>query len=382
MRFRVVAGMAAAVFVPALFFSIAMFSGRSVSAQSNHPQAQLQPQTLPQPGPVQPASPKQVKTYLHPVRKFVLAVPLGADLAERGDAVHVSIRSRRGYIINIQTGDMNPALTLAQMASKLEAQYLGLGKPWSRKIGGKDTQVAGLQAIESLYEGANTRVKVIIARGAKTDFVFIFFAPADNFEKLLNEFNWFLLNFQPNPADLLSIVKAPASVKKPPAMPTVPPKRFSQSGYGYSIQYPGDWEVTRPSDTKVTFSGKKGTTAFQVFVSIQNVRPAEAKTPGEAANQVLADLKASLTREAADLSIVGEKPLTYKNGNLSLAGRQMVVIYTYAGQRYRKWALVLPRPTGTIAHIWSYTAPDSQFLEFRPIADAMLKSWTIQPGNG
>ncbi len=380
MRFRVAAGMAAAVFVPAVFFSIVLFAGRLVSAQSNPPQTQ------PQPGPVQPASPKQVKTYLHPVRKFVLAIPLGADLAERGDAVHISIRSRRGYIINIQTGDANPALTLAQMASKLEAQYLGLGKPWSRKIGGKDTTVAGLQAIETMYEGANTRVKVIIARGAKTDFVFIFFAPVDAFGKLEYEFDWFLLNFQPNPADLLSVVKsgakASASPEKPAAMAAVPPKRFSQSGYGYSIQYPGDWEVTRPSDTIATFSGKKGTAAFQVVVDIQNVKPAEAKTPGEAADQVLADLKASLTREAADLSIIGEKPLTYKSGNLSLAGRQMVVVYTYAGQRHRKWAVVLPRPDGMVAHIWSYTAPDSRYQEYRPIADAMFKSWIIPPGSG
>jgi hypothetical protein len=35
-----------------------------------------------------------------------------------------------------------------------------------------------------------------------------------------------------------------------------------------------------------------------------------------------------------------------------------------------------------MAHIWSYTAPENQFLEYRPIADAMLKSWTIQPGSG
>ena len=376
MRFRGTAGLTAGVLAPLALASFVLFSGPPVFAQPVLAQSSQTQSPSPQ-----PASPKQVKTYLHPIRKFLLAVPLGAELAERDEAVQVSIRSRRGYIINIQTGDANPDLTLSQMVAKLEARYLGAGKPWARKIGSKPTKLAGLKAFEALYEGANTRVKVMIARGTKTDFVIIFFAPAKLFLKLLVDFDWFLANFKPNPADLMETAAAPGA-NRLPALASPPPKRFSRSGYGYTIQYPGTWEAATPSDTKVTFSGKKGSVAFQVIVSIQNVRPPAAKTPGEAALKVLADLKSSLTREASDFAIIGEKPLTYRNGDLSLAGRQMVVTYTYAGQRYRKWALVLPRPTGTVTHIWSYTAPDVRFKEFRPFADAMLKSWTIKPGNG
>lgn len=374
MRFRGAAGLMAGVLAPLAplaLASVALFSGSPVLAQSSQTQSPSS----------QPASPKQVKTYLHPISKYLLAVPVGAELAERGEAAQVSIRSRRGYIINIQTGDANPDLTLLQMVGKLEAQYLGAGKPWNRKIGSKPTKVAGLKAIENLYEGANTRVKVMIVRGMKTDFVIIFFAPAESFRKLVVDFDWFLANFKPNPADLMETAAAPGA-NRPPALDSALPKQFSRSGYGYTIQYPGTWEVATPSDDTATFSGKKGTDAFQVVVSIQNVRPPAAKTPAEATEKVLADLKASLTREATDFAIIGEKPLTYRNGDLSLAGRQMVVTYTYAGQRYRKWALVLPRPTGTVTHIWSYTAPDVRFKEFRPFADAMLKSWTIQPGSG
>lgn len=379
MRFRGAAGLMAGVLAPLAplaLASVALFSGSPVLAQ-----AVLAQSSQTQSPSSQPASPKQVKTYLHPISKYLLAVPVGAELAERGEAAQVSIRSRRGYIINIQTGDANPDLTLLQMVGKLEAQYLGAGKPWNRKIGSKPTKVAGLKAIENLYEGANTRVKVMIVRGMKTDFVIIFFAPAESFRKLVVDFDWFLANFKPNPADLMETAAAPGA-NRPPALDSALPKQFSRSGYGYTIQYPGTWEVATPSDDTATFSGKKGTDAFQVVVSIQNVRPPAAKTPAEATEKVLADLKASLTREATDFAIIGEKPLTYRNGDLSLAGRQMVVTYTYAGQRYRKWALVLPRPTGTVTHIWSYTAPDVRFKEFRPFADAMLKSWTIQPGSG
>ena len=355
MRFRGAAGLMTGVLAPLALASVALLSGSPVLAQ-----AVLAQSSQTQSPSSQPASPKQVKTYLHPISKYLLAVPVGAELAERGEAAQVSIRSRRGYIINIQTGDANPDLTLLQMVGKLEAQYLGAGKPWNRKIGSKPTKVAGLKAIENLYEGANTRVKVMIVRGMKTDFAIIFFALAESFRKLVVDFDWFLANFKPNPADLMETAAAPGE-NRPPALDSALPKRFSRSGYGYTIQYPGTWEVATPSDDTATFSGKKGTDAFQVVVSIQNVRPPAAKTPAEATEKVLADLKASLTREATDFAIIGEKPLTYRNGDLSLAGRQMVVTYTYAGQRYRKWALVLPRPTGTVTHIWSYTAPDVRF---------------------
>ena len=162
----------------------------------------------------------------------------------------------------------------------------------------------------------------------------------------------------------------------------IAPKRFAEPGYGYSIQYPGDWVVTQSSANTAIFSGKKGTDAFHAIISIQNVKPPEAKTPAQAALRALADLKVSLSREASSVVFVGEQALTYKNENLSLEGRQIIVTYTFAGERYRKWALVVPRPSGTVAHIWSYTAPDSQFRTFRPFADAMLKSWTIRPGDG
>ncbi|MFQ5764141.1 MAG: hypothetical protein ACE5GT_04370, partial [Rhodospirillales bacterium] len=148
------------------------------------------------------------------------------------------------------------------------------------------------------------------------------------------------------------------------------------------IQYPGDWNVTRPAANLAMFSGKQGTDAFQAIVMIENVRPAGAKTPGEAAQAALADLKATLTEQAGDFAVIGEQALTYKNGRLSLPGRRIDMTYTYAGKRYRKWVLVVPRPVAAVAHIWSYTAPEAQFVAFRPFAEAMLKSWTIRPGSG
>lgn len=336
-------------------------------------------------GPKAPDIPKtkgEIKTYLHPVRKFTLAIPAGAEISEKGKGPQVSIRSRKGFMINIQTGDANPKVALPQMVAKLEAQYLGVGKPWAQKILARPTTVAGLESYETQYTGAGTRIKVVVTRGLKTDFVFMFFAPQDLFEELSREFEWTLVNFHPNPADLPATAGAGAPVSMAISKASLKPKRFAEQGYGYSIQYPGDWVVAKPTPTTATFSGKEGTDAYQAVVSIQNVQPPSAKTPAGAMKAAFQGLKDSLRKEAPDLVVIGEQPLTYKNGRLSLAGRQMVVTYTYSGERYRKWAVVLPRPQGTISHIWSYTAPDKGFNTFKPLVEAMLKSWTIKIEGG
>lgn len=365
------------IVLPGLTFS-PLAAGETVVAQFALPRQQV-PRS---PGKRKLSISKQVQTYLHPVRKFTLAIPPGMEVFERGETVEVSIRSRKGYMINVQTGDAKPNVSLARMTAKLEAQYLGPGKPWSRKTNYRTLSVAGLAANENIYEGAGTRVRVVIARGQKSDFVFMFFAPREAYESLAPKFDWVLANFQPNPAERLTVAGAGPSPGALASKTGIPPKRFAEPGYGYAIQYPGDWVVTLSSANTAAFSGKKGTDAFHAIVSIQNVKPPEAKTPAQAAARALEDLKASLLREASDVVFVGEQPLTYKNENLSLEGRQIVVTYIFAGERYRKWALVVPRPSGTVAHIWSYTAPDSLFKTFRPFADAMLKSWTIRPGNG
>ena len=181
-----------------LFFSFVVYAGTPVFAQTGQARAQQNPpSTQEKPGP-----PGQVRAYLHPIRKFTAIVPAGDELSERGDSVQVSIRSRQGYIINIQTGDANPTLPLAKMITKLEMKYLGDGKPWSQKLGTQSSTMGGLDAIEALYEGAGTRVKVVVARGVKTDFVIIFFAPVESYEMLERKFNWFLSNFLPNPAEI------------------------------------------------------------------------------------------------------------------------------------------------------------------------------------
>ncbi len=324
-------------------------------------------------------------TYVHPLKKFTLRVPAGARVVERGEKLDVLIQSPSGYVINVQTGTVNPDVSLRDMTAKLEAAYLGEGKRWSQKLEERSITVGGLPAHAALYEGPSTRARVVVARGRETDFVFMFIAPPGAFDDLVAVFERVLGSFRP--ADAEVAVKpgrpqqaapagrsvAPGAIARPPAAV----RRFGEPEFGFSIDYPAEWIVAKPSALTVTFSGRQGTDAFYAVVSIQNVKPPSASGPGQATAAVVSDLKSQWAAGATDVGYFGEGPITYENKGLRLQGHQFLVAYTQGGQRFKQWTVVVPRPAGTVVHVWSYTAPDGLFHVFRPIAEAMRKTWTI-----
>lgn len=331
--------------------------------------------------------------YTHPTRQFTVVIPPAAQAEERGPQRYLYVQSRRGYAITVQSGDAKPAATLAQMAGKLEAQNLGPGKRWSRKTDERAITLGGLPAIETVYEGTNVRVRAFIARGRRTDFVFMAAAPPNLHDDLKAEIDEFLARFKPAAAELPPAAAAAAPAAKegsaktsavapvPPSPTGGPMQRFFDGRFGFTIQYPGDWMATREGNYTVVFSGRPGSEAYQAMVSVQNVQPPTAKSPAEAVQAALADLKATLANSAVDLKLEAETPLVHGTGAARLEGQQFLVSYTHAGHRFRKWAVVLPRAAGNVAHIWSYTSPESRFDAFRPIAEAMLDSWAIGGGG-
>lgn len=337
--------------------------------------------------------------YQDAKRGFMLVAPPGARFQERSGRDQIAIQSRKGYAVNIQMGDANPAMSTDQMFHKLEVQYLGDGKPWARKVGDKQQVIAGLPAGIAYYEAGSTKTKVVIARGNQTDFVFMFFAPISHYEKLETEFEWILASFRPapgeKPAEPVNIAEAPEpAAKQPPlraeaasdAIPAGRPKlpeqaatpdvtTFSEAGYGYRIEYPSAWHLEKLSAFTNAISGPQGTPAFDAIVALQNVRPSGEDS--DVARAALENLKSNLAQQARGVQFVGEKPVTYAKYGLKLEGHQFVASYDHQGQKFRKWALVIPRPEGGIAHIWSYTAPASRFDTYRPVAERILNSLKI-----
>ena len=357
---------------------------------------------MPGEGPMSSAKPV---AYQDPQRGFMLVAPPGARFVEREGDNQITIQSRKGFAINLHTGDANPAITTYQMFAKLEAGYLGEGKPWSTKTSQNEAVIAGLPAVVGTYDAGSTRTKVVIARGQKTDFVFMFFAPASNFEQLQTEFDWVMTSFRPAPSERPAEAPTPIAENPTPApaplraeatpsaapagrpapvMTQVPDtvptgmQVFAESGYGYRVSYPMEWQLEKVSAFTNVFSGKLGTPAYDAIVSMQNVKPHGVAAAEAVTNAAFNDLKTTLTQQAGAVDIVGEKAVTYAKGGLVLAGRQFVASYEHNGRRFRKWALVLPRPDGEVAHIWSYTAPVEQFDTYRPVAEQMLNSLKIE----
>jgi hypothetical protein len=241
--------------------------------------------------------------------------------------------------------------------ARLEARYLGSGRPWSVKIGEKQSSVAGMDALEALYEGSGSQIRVVVARGRTLDYVFFFFASIIDFKTHQTDFDWVLDNFQPVAADLVI-----------GNMGT--PQKFNGAGLGYVMDYPEAWTFERPGGPAVVFSGKKETPEYFATINIQNVS-------GDNAAALIGKLKRDIATIDGAAAFADEKPFGYSKSGQTLQGLQFSVTYTKHGTRYRQWTVAIPRPEGNIIHLWSYAAPDDRFARLAPIAGKMLKSWTI-----
>jgi len=341
---------------------------------------------------------KEPGLFVHPVRGFSMPIPAGVAVSHRGQEMHVAIRSPKGYVLSLQTGDANGLIPLPGMLGRLESRYLGERGPWERKLSGGTLAVAGMPAIEGIYQGHRTRTRVIIVRGNKTDFVFTFTAPNDLYEEHKPVFEWVLTNFTPGDGERANQPAAAMAPNDPAKTPVAAPvraadavatmatgrpepaqsappqpnmSRFVEPGYGFTMDYPKEWRVEKPTAYMATFSGPEGSAASHAVITVQNVNPAGAETGEQAATMASADLLKALERSTQSMAVLGEGKLEESPGS------QFIARYEYLGTAYRKWAVIVPRPQGTIAHIWSFTAPEASFESFQPVAESMLRSWTL-----
>ena len=317
-----------------------------------------------------------VRYYTHAKLGFTVAVPINSKVIERKGTNQTSVRSRKGYVINIQAGAKRSNLPLARMATLLESKYLGEGKPWKSRDRDGQRKVSGMPAHEVVYQGTGSKTRLVVSRGKLNDYVFIFVAPANTFENLEPEFEWLLKSFKPNNADLIRRGAQGLSLKHT-GLKLTDVNHFAETWCGYSIEYPKSWEVSRPAKMATMFSGREGTPDYTAIVAIQNIKPPGSKNPNDAVTRALSQLKRSLRAAVNKITVIGEKTWTYKRSSQTLIGRQLLVNYEYQGTIFQKRMIVLPRLYGTIVHVWSYTAPLSQYVRLQPQADRMLQSWTI-----
>ena len=205
-------------------FAFSMMLPTAAGAQVQVPEsARLDPSTsVPSPSSNQPLA----QIYTHPKNGFVVIAPPGARISDKGGGQQISIRSNKGYAVNLQSGLARPDIPLARMSALLENKYLGDGKIWTARTKERRLLVAGLPAYETIYVGNSMRTRVIITRGNMHDYVFIFMAPNQLFEKLNHEFNWILDNFKTGNEDK-SAARQPILKKHTADFNSIlPPQRF------------------------------------------------------------------------------------------------------------------------------------------------------------
>ena len=307
---------------------------------------------------------------------FTVVVPPSAEVRERKGTNQISILSRKGYVINIQSGPKRPKIPLSRMPSLLEAKYLGEGKPWETRGNVGLSKVAGMPSQNVTYQGAGSKTRLVIARGQSTDYVFIFIAPEQTFKRLEAEFEWVLTNFKLN-IENTGIQNHQHAVQNQSGAWEIRTQRFSEPGYGYVIEYPFGWDLIKSKGMAATFSGRKGTLDHAAIIGIQNIEPPDASNPNQAAQLAFNQMKKSLIKAVTNFKVLEDKVWAYEQAGTNLTGRHLLIVYEHAGIAFKKRMIVLPRLKGTVVHAWSYTAPQSQYATLQPHAERMLKSWKI-----
>jgi hypothetical protein len=154
-------------------------------------------------------------------------------------------------------------------------------------------------------------------------------------------------------------------------------RTFQESGYGYSMTYPQDWEYTKRAAHMIVFTKKEGADANVPIVGVQNLFSANVKGGRHKdVNAVLADFENQL-RITKYAIVYPAEPYIYNKKGLKLAGKQFIAEYVFRDKNHKQWVVVIPRKNGEIFHAWVFSAPAELYDKYLPAAKAMLDSLII-----
>ena len=315
------------------------------------------------------------QVYVHPQKGFELTVPADAQIIEREPPVDVSVRSREGWVMHVQSGPASPGSSLESLAAKLESLYLGANRPWSLKLYGGQTTVAGLPAYESLYEGSGSKTRAVILRAGDIDMAILFIAPERIFANSQAIFDLMMARFKPARLSAANL-RNTASVPQPSADGGA----FSDSAMGLSIAYPPGWQVSQPAPHMVVFTMPTDRAAGPANASIQNVAGSVAGNSAAAADGVLQEIMAQLAYSVSDVRHSDAQTIQLAQvGGPPAEGRQLVSDYTRFETPFRQWSIAMPRAGSDTVHVFTFVAPRASFDSVRPEIEHMVQSWTLTP---
>ncbi|KAF0115240.1 MAG: hypothetical protein FD149_1646 [Rhodospirillaceae bacterium] len=169
---------------------------------------------------------------------------------------------------------------------------------------------------------------------------------------------------------------SPPEGRNAPSVPTLDAV-FARSGFGYSIRYPVVWTMERGQGYAVVFGGKQGTEDAFVTVSLDNRLSPRPGEPERGAAALAARYAQEIRARGTGSQVEPPVPFLYKKDGVLLEGRQMVATFDGKTERMQQWAIFVPRRSGTVVHVWIFSASVADFNAALPVARAMLDSWRI-----
>ncbi|MBT4888574.1 MAG: hypothetical protein HON65_03360 [Rhodospirillales bacterium] len=314
------------------------------------------------------------KLYTHPKKGFSLNVPTDAVLTEREAPVDISLNSRLGWGMTVQSATANPSSPLEELVTKLEMRYLGQDKPWSQKLKGTKRMFKEYEAYDATYEGSGMRARVIIIRATQQDYVLMFVTPSDLYASVSASFENILSSFQPTPVEGHTLTQNQQAAVSQPTQSEIEYVRFSEVSFGYSILYPATWRIGKADDFTVVFTGPSQNETPALAITIQNVTSPIVAQPQHMAKAVMQQLKTQMAYGVPDVRHVG-------GGDIIIAGIeciQLISDFNRLSFPYRQWSIIIPRPTGNIVHVWTYSAPLDRFNDNQAIIETMINSWRFE----
>ncbi len=321
--------------------------------------------------------------YMHPEKGYSLEVPANAQLIEQKPPMDISIRSRDGWGISIQSLLTNNDSRLEDLITGLESRYLGPDKSWKRKLESARRQQGDLAIQDSTYDGSGMRIRVVVVRAQLLDYIIMFVAPRDGYIAALPSFERFLTTFRPASGESLGVEPDSVMMQESADNPTkrAPENtllRFHDPTMGYSMFYPAHWTMTQRDKVTVIFNGPSGEDSAYIALSIQNVAPPVAGTPRLASEAILQQLQAQMAYSVSNVRHTVAEPVTLGAPGSTVQAPQLVSDFIRAGTQYRQWTIVIPRPNGSVVHVWTFVAPLDRFERYRPIAETMAQSWAME----
>lgn len=157
------------------------------------------------------------------------------------------------------------------------------------------------------------------------------------------------------------------------AAPTTLENVYCWKELGYCIRYPGTWIGAKVNDYTLLLSGKPGSEAYYATVTIASFASTLAGGRYETPPALLSAYKCDL---------VSGSPLVCIDGSAYPDGSGYTAEFVRDGETFRQWRVVVARPDGKVFPTWAYTAPVDLYATYRPIAEAMYSSWTLDGTAG